>query len=434
MNQYEEKRLPGEVVLEYSPAPKAVVLEYRQDTPLPRLSPLSQAEPAPEALPLQKTRRVKKRHTLGFILCFLLLCGAATGIHFAFQAGLIPSLEQSGSYQPPVSNGGQEAASSALATVPADKDVRMTINRSHGEVLSPQEIYARVNPATVTVFCGSRNGSGQVGTGVIFTSDGYVLTNYHVIDTGDYCTVILETGATYEARLVAGDNSCDIAVLKMIGAKDLPTVEFGDSDTLVVGDSAYAIGNPLGLNLRGTLTDGIISATSREVTAEGRTLAVMQTNAALNSGNSGGPLINQYGQVVGINTIKMMSTVTHGTVEGLGFALPSTSVIYVVNDLLTVGYSRGEPVIGITVYNALTPLPDGRQGLEILEVYPNSSAEEAGMQVGDFILTVDGQAVSNTHEVTRLRRTHAVGEQMTFTLWREGKVIEFELTLAIYEG
>jgi len=210
-------------------------------------------------------------------------------------------------------------------------------------------------------------------------------------------------------------------------------VEFGDSDALVVGDPAYAIGNPLGLDLRGTLTDGIISAISREVTTEGRTLSVMQTNAALNSGNSGGPLINQYGQVVGINTVKMMSTVPHGSVEGLGFALPSTSVIYVVNDLLTYGYSRGEPSFGMTVYDALTQLPGGRQGLEIKDVSPGSCAESGGLKSGDFILTVDGQAVSRTADIIRLRRTHAVGDSMLFTVWRDGKELQLTLTLFVPE-
>ena len=240
---------------------------------------------------------------------------------------------------------------------------------------------------------------------------------------------MLSIGRSYEARLVAYDDNSDIAILKLLNAQDLPTVDFGDSDALVVGDPAYAIGNPLGVDLRGTLTDGIISATSREVTSSGRTLSVLQTNAALNSGNSGGPLINQYGQVVGINTIKMSSTVSSGSVEGLGFALPSNSVFYVVNDLLTYGYSRGEPTFGMMVVSIADDLGNGEFGLQIKSVNQNSPAEKAGLQAGDYILSVDGQQVPTSSDLIRLRRTHGFGDSMHFSIWRSGQHLEINLTL-----
>ena len=207
--------------------------------------------------------------------------------------------------------------------------------------------------------------SVSVGTGVIFRADGYILTNYHVLAGGRDCTVAMDTGRTYEARYVAGDERNDLAVLK-VELTGLPAATFGDSDQLVVGDKVYAIGNPLGVELRGTLTDGIVSAINRDVQVDGRTMTLVQTNAALNSGNSGGPLINACGQVVGINTIKMSSD--YSNVEGLGFAIPSASIRRLVNDLLTYGEVRPEPSFGVTVLQTGTRLEDDIWGLQVLEV------------------------------------------------------------------
>ena len=217
-------------------------------------------------------------------------------------------------YENPEESASQEIT---IPTYPYGEGASLTVEKSHGEALSTQEIYRRLNPSVVTVMAQMEDGM-SVGTGVIFTEDGYILTNYHVLEGGSSCTVTLSNDRTYEALYVAGDADNDLAVLK-VDLTGLPAAEFGSSDELVVGDPVYAIGNPLGVELRGTLTDGIVSAINRDVWVEGRSMSLIQTNAALNTGNSGGPLINAYGQVVGINTIKMTSS--YSNVEGLPFPL-----------------------------------------------------------------------------------------------------------------
>lgn len=287
----------------------------------------------------------------------------------------------------------EEDASGAVTipTYPFGEGAVLEVETDHGRELTAQEIYQRVNPSVVTVMV-QLDDSVSVGTGVIFRADGYILTNYHVLAGGRDCTVAMDTGRTYEARYVAGDERNDLAVLK-VELTGLPAATFGDSDQLVVGDKVYAIGNPLGVELRGTLTDGIVSAINRDVQVDGRTMTLVQTNAALNSGNSGGPLINACGQVVGINTIKMSSD--YSNVEGLGFAIPSASIRRLVNDLLTYGEVRPEPSFGVTVLQTGTRLEDDIWGLQVLEVTPGSAADLAGIREGDFVLAAGRQAGGN---------------------------------------
>ena len=257
-----------------------------------------------------------------------------------------------------------------IPTWPSGQGGSLTLRLDHGAVLTAQEVYQAVNPAVVMVMAQLEDGV-SVGTGVIFSSDGYILTNYHVLEGGSECVVVLDTGIQYTARYVGGDQDNDLAVLK-VDAEGLPTAEFGDSDLLTVGDTVYAIGNPLGVELRGTLTDGLVSAIDRDVVVDGRVMTLIQTNAALNSGNSGGPLINQYGQVVGINVIKMTSE--YSNVEGLGFAIPSTSVERITNDILTWGEAQPEPLLGVTVYQEGAQLGTDLWGLEVIDVTRGSAA------------------------------------------------------------
>ena len=313
-----------------------------------------------------------------------------------------------------------------MESYPTGGDVRLTLHPATGETLSAQEIYRRVNPSVVTVMVQLSDGIG-VGTGVIFTADGYILTNYHVVEGGGHCTVALDTGKVLEALYVAGDADNDLAILKADG-HDLPAAEFGDSDSLVVGDSVYAIGNPLGVELRGTLTDGIVSAINRDVVVDGRTMTLIQTNAALNSGNSGGPLINSCGQVVGINTIKM-STNYATTIEGLGFALPTSVIAYMVNDLIAYGEVRQEPALGIMVYPLATLLEDGGQGIEVESVTPGSGADEAGVRAGDVIVAAEGESISTSADLLRIRRRLVAGEHMELRIWRDGTYLDVSVEL-----
>ena len=262
-----------------------------------------------------------------------------------------------------------------------------------------------MNPSVVTVMA-QLDGKMSVGTGVIFRPDGYILTNHHVLEGGRDCAIALDSGQTYEARYVAGDAYNDLAILK-VDLTGLSAAVFGDSDRLTVGDSVYAIGNPLGVELRGTLTDGIVSAINRDVWVDGRTMNLIQTNAALNSGNSGGPLINQYGQVVGINTIKMSSD--YSNVEGLGFAIPSASMQRLVNDLLTYGEVQPEPSFGVMVNQLGTLLEEDLWGIQVVDVTPGSAADRAGIQEGDFVLSAAGTPVDSSQALLRVRRGAVCG-------------------------
>ena len=198
---------------------------------------------------------------------------------------------------------------------------------------------------------------------------------------------------------------------------------------MVVGDTVYAIGNPLGIELRGTLTNGIISAVNRDVEMDGRILTLLQTNAALNSGNSGGPLINEYGQVIGINVMKMTNRdlEKEATVEGLGFALPISDMAFVVNDIIAHGYFRGTPTIGIMV----TTMADENGGtyVEIVSVTEGSGAEKAGLQMGDVVLSADGVDVAVTTDLLMVRRSHGVGETVVLTIRRGEQVFDAEVVL-----
>ena len=322
--------------------------------------------------------------------------------------------------------------SDRTTTIPRDTNYdpsrKLVISGSHGEELTAQEIYAKVNPATVLVVA-EQGESASVGTGVIMSADGYVITNAHVISGGAACWVVLANGMDYDAKLVGYDADEDIAVLKLVQAEGLPVAEFGDSELAVVGDPVYAIGNPLGIELRGTLTEGIISAINRNVELDGRTLTVLQTTAALNNGNSGGPLINRYGQVIGINTLKMSGTGVpdEATVEGLGFALPISNACFVINDIIANGKFHGLPTLGIMVYTVETT--DGTTAVLIEEVQSGYGAEEAGVQPGDVILAADGQTVYTTADLLTVRRSHVIGDSMTLTLLRDGQVFDVTIVL-----
>ena len=406
--------LPGEVVEVYrQPVPGEVVERYSR--PLPG-----------QSAPPERPRKKSRRGLWIFLIGLAVVLGIAAGVlvwSWLSPGRILDRFEYWYDY------GWEEDAEASgeitIPSYPTGEGATLEVETDRGPELTAQEIYRRVNPSVVTVLA-QLEGSASVGTGVIFRSDGYILTNYHVLAGGRDCTVALDTGRTYEALYVAGDERNDLAVLK-VNLTGLPAATFGDSDQLVVGDKVYAIGNPLGVELRGTLTDGIVSAINRDVWVDGRTMNLIQTNAALNSGNSGGPLINAYGQVVGINTIKMSSD--YSNVEGLGFAIPSASIRRLVNDLLTYGEIQPEPSFGVTVLQTGARLEEDVWGLEVLEVTPDSAADRAGIRTGDFILSAAGREVSSSQDLLRIRRQLYVGDQVTMEIWRDGARTEVTLTL-----
>lgn len=379
------------------------------------------------ARPLPQKRRSRKG--LWIFLAVLLVLAIAVGIGVALtlqdrdQEGVVPG-------------DGSDASSivdifeeDAIAIPRADPDpaVQMALY-DRTEVLTPQDVYGRVSDATVMVLAGQGERT-SVGTGVIFTQDGYVVTNAHVLAGSDSASVLLYGSYLYETLLVGYDVDADLAVLKVIDGFGLPTVEFGNSDDCRVGDTVYAIGNPLGVELEGTFTDGMLSAINRSVTIDGRTMNTLQTTAALNSGNSGGPLINDCGQVIGINTLKM-STVHPGsstaTIEGLGFAIPSADVLFVVNAILAEGEYRGAPSFGMMVANV--DMGDVTE-VVIHSVDNGGGAFNAALEPGDVILAVDGEEIHSVKELQAIRRTHRVEDVVTVTYRRNGQTAEVEVTL-----
>ena len=314
--------------------------------------------------------------------------------------------------------------------VEGDPELRFFCTAAEGEALTAQEVYAAVNPSVVMVAVAIDEEKASIGTGVILTEDGYVVTNAHVIAGGLSAWVALDTGEVLDAELVGFDSNEDLALLKLVDGQGLPAARLGDSDACVVGDQVYAIGNPLGVELRGTLTEGIISAIDRQVTLDGRVMTLLQTTAALNNGNSGGPLINEYGQVVGINTMKMSRTAADtesATVEGLGFAVPSGKVAAVINDIVATGTFHGLPSIGVYVME--TEQPDGTVHPVVDSVSPGYGAEAAGLLPGDVILAADGVPVYANEDLLAARRTHIVGENIILTVRRGDHTFEADVYL-----
>ena len=301
--------------------------------------------------------------------------------------------------------------------------------------LSLQSIYEKAIHSVVSILCVTPEGQSS-GTGVILTADGYIVTNAHVVSDARSVAVLLHDDREMDARVVGADGVSDLAVLH-VQATDLTPAEFGDSSTLRVGDVAIAIGDPLGVELRGTMTDGIISAINRNITTGGRTMTVIQTNAALNSGNSGGPLLNCYGQVVGINTMKIGDYVNSGGVEGLGFAIPSTTVKEIVDQLIAQGYVSGRPTLGITgdsvsrIYQRYYGMP---AGLYITEVKEGTDADAAGIAAGDILLAVDGTRVTGEEELNTALYAYQAGETVEVVIYRGGYQYTARLTLSEATG
>lgn len=330
------------------------------------------------------------------------------------------------------------------ATLPSNTaDITMELDKSPESVpnipqeggLSLQEIYSNSIDSVVSITCSLSRGSSS-GTGVILSEDGYLVTNAHVVADAVRIKVELTDGRSYEAALVGADEVSDLAVL-YISASGLNAAEFGDSGSLRVGDTVVAIGDPLGAELRGTYTDGIVSAINRDITFNGRTMTLIQTNAALNAGNSGGPLINCYGQVIGINTMKIGDYMNNSGVEGLGFAIPSTTVKEIVDQLASQGYVSGRPSLGISgegisnFYQHFYQLP---AGLHITDIESTSDAALKGLRAGDILMSIDGQQITDENTMNQVLYAHEAGDTLTAIIYRGGRQYQVELTVEESKG
>ena len=310
------------------------------------------------------------------------------------------------------------------------------IPSSHG-TLSVVDIAKKAGPAVVGVintqrvmtFFGSHAEQQGGGSGIIISEDGYVITNAHVVENSTNLTVVLNAGTKeYPATLVGADAKTDLAVIK-IEETNLPTIEIGKSSELEVGEIAVAIGNPLGQEFAGSVTVGYISALNRAVNIQNRQYNLIQTDAAINPGNSGGALLNDHGQLVGINSIKINA----GGYEGMGFAIPIDEAMPIIEELISGdGYIKDRPVIGINpreINEQMSQMYDLPVGIYVIEVSPFSAAELAGIRTGDVIIKADGEPVLTVQELNRLRDKHKAGEEMVLDIVRDRANISITVIL-----
>lgn len=276
------------------------------------------------------------------------------------------------------------------------------------------------------------------GTGVIISSDGYIVTNAHVIYDNSYgyglakdISILLSDETTQEAKVIGYDVDCDLAVLK-IEASDLTAAEFGNSEELQLGESVIAIGNPLGFELMNTVTSGVISGLNRSISINDKDMNLIQTDAAINSGNSGGPLLDMYGKVIGINSSKMSSNYSETTIEGIGFAIPSSEVIEITNDLIEHGYVTGKPQIGISgqdVTEAISQLYNLPVGVYVTDVNEGGSADNIGICVGDVIIEMDGTKVATIKDLNSIKNKHTAGDSVSIKWSHNGEISEENIVL-----
>ena len=319
----------------------------------------------------------------------------------------------------------------------------VTLSNVDGQtVLTPEQIYAAnlgavvgVNGNVTTNVWGYTVKNAVSGSGFVISSNSttsYILTNYHVIDGVSDITVFFSDGKSYDATLVGGEEDNDIAVLK-IDVGNLQTVVLGDSDSLNVGENVYAIGNPLG-ELTFTFTGGYVSAKDRSVTmSDGTVMNMIQTDTAINSGNSGGPLFNEYDQVVGIVSAKLSSSGSgsEASVEGLGFAIPINDVKDMVTSIMEHGYVTGKPSVGIL----MSDVDEAAQrygvpaGAEVLAVLDNSGAQKGGLKEGDIITAIGDTQVSSSSQLSSAVKDYKAGDQVTFTVYRDGDTVDVTVTL-----
>ncbi|MDY5509703.1 S1C family serine protease [Dysosmobacter sp.] len=373
--------------------------------------------------PIQEMKPVKKNR-MGLKITALALCCALLG--GAVGGGVAWGISRSGS-------GTSINVSSRPATT-------VSINKVDGKTeMSDAEVYAatvnsvvsiRTSATSGTNFFGQAVETASAGSGFVLTADGYIVTNYHVVKDADTVTVTMYNGDEYNALYVGGDEDYDIAVIK-VEATGLPAVTLGDSSTLNVGDHVLAIGNPLG-ELTFSMSGGMVSSVNRTINVDGTPFNMIQTDASINPGNSGGPLMNSYGEVVGIVSAKY-SSYSDESVEGLGFAIPINDVYAMIEDIMTNGYVTNKPYLGIfggsmTEQMAAQYRYDISEGVFVYSVEEGSAAEKAGLQMGDVITKVDDTTISTMEDLTAVKKQYSAGDTVTFTVYRQGETITLSLT------
>lgn len=367
---------------------------------------------------------------------FFAVAAVITVLNVALVAGAFFAGQRFGN------NGNQIASKQELIEsmqAPSSESVAAApIANIQGEMLTT-EIAKKVGPAVVGItstiqgqmsIFGTTSTSKSEGSGIILSADGYIVTNNHVVDGATTVMVLLNTGTEYEAKLIGKDEQTDLAVIKIEPTEQLTVATMGDSNALEVGERVVAIGNPMGLEFFGSVTEGIVSAVNRSISVDNRTMNLIQTDAAINSGNSGGALINTRGEVIGINSVK----VSYSGVEGMGFAIPSTEAKDIIADLLEYGYVKGRPVIGIAtrdVTNYMAQSYSWPTGVQVMEI-TSENARNAGLQQGDIITEVNGQKVSDSEELNEIKSKYNPGDVLKMQVYKyaTGRTATLEVILS----
>ena len=383
--------------------------------------------PPAVVIPPQKYRPPRpphRRHSgrIGFLIALALIV-SLTALAVLFNGGLAPRSADpvpSGS-DPGYSSWEQEEDLSAPPSIPQAETgtgVILSITPPSGEALTYTQVYEKAAPSIAALTAYSA-GMVSTGTGIVLTADGYIVTNAHIIAGAEQVNVTLSDDSLWSAQLVGFEPLEDLAVLK-IDASGLTPAQFGDDTLLRSGDPVSAIGNPMGY--RSTITPGIVSALDQPVSVEGTTMYLLQTSAAINYGSSGGALLNDRGQVVGVTTIKIVAD--DGSAEGLGFAIPTPRVKQVV-DRLIAGAPVTRPSLGIIVRRG----QGENGGLVVEEVDPDSDCHLQGIQPQDIIVAANGQQVQTFADLERIKRTLDVGDSLLLEVLRGGEHLEFTVTL-----
>lgn len=401
---------------------------YRKDGseaeahPAPQPGPVQDHNSGPQQ-PVQEMKPVKKNR-IGLKVTALALCCALLG--GAVGGGIVWGVGRSGD-ETSVNVSGRTVSQVALKTVDGKT------------AMSDAEVYAANVNSVVSInvtgtnsnnFFGQPVQTASSGSGFILTTDGYIVTNYHVVEDAQTVKVTLYNGDEYDAQYVGGDEDYDIAVIK-IEASGLQAVTLGDSEKLNVGDRVLAIGNPLG-DLTFSMSGGMVSSVNRTINVDGTPFNMIQTDTSINPGNSGGPLLNSYGEVVGIVSAKYSSYASQ-SVEGLGFAIPINDVAAMIQDIMTNGYVSNKAYLGITPGTMNEQMAaqyryDVTKGVFIYSVEEGSAADKAGLKMGDVIMKIDGTDVDSYQELVALKKKYSAGDESTFTIYRGGQQQEVSVT------
>lgn len=413
--QAEEPRTPFQTPVQHPEFHQA-----QQQTGFGEVPPMSQKPHTPK----------NKKHSRGLALG---LCGVAAACLLFAGGAIVGNMAFGGNAN---SDSGASASTSDSAPTlqinskPESDSSNSSDNYDTADGMAGEDIYKKVNPSVVSVISTTSEGTGS-GSGVIMSKDGYIITNNHVVDGAQSVSVQLSDGTSLDAKIIGTDEQTDLAVIKVTPTSDLTAAEFGDSDELEPGEYAYAIGSPGGVQFANTITGGRISAINRDLTVNDRVMTLIQTDASINNGNSGGALINKYGQVVGITSAKLSGNAFgSATVEGMGFAIPINTAKDIVDELIQNGYVSGRPSIGITGQNVESA--DGKvSGVQVYSIDSRAKAASEGLQVGDVITAVDGTPTPDMDKVNELKQDKKAGDKLTLSVYRisTGKTLNITITL-----